>query len=342
MKSSRQKAQAAPDEVDPTEIPPSGNESRSPTGGQSSPSEGLDINRNAIFITDNTSPEGARRGGPRTERGKERSSKNSLKHGIFAKVVLLRSERTGQFHALLQGFRDYFQPVGMPEEILIETLAISKWRSRRALNAEKAEIEREKSLNSRTIERKKREMEEAANLINSSATLQFGMLHRLRNPLVIKTCIEILESFQLQVMARGFDPVKDYQALAKVYGAVALKDIFMIYELCNDPGPLAQEESFKEFDLPAEERRKKFADYLQGEIDRYRQLEGIFALLSDEDATMETESASVPEPQRLDRLLRYTASLDREFDRTLSQLERLQRIRKGQPVPPPLNVNVST
>jgi len=34
--------------------------------------------------------------------------------------------------------------------------------------------------------------------------------------------------------------------------------------------------------------------------------------------------------------------LERAFDRTLNQLERLQRIRSGDVVPPPLNVNVST
>ena len=44
----------------------------------------------------------------------------------------------------------------------------------------------------------------------------------------------------------------------------------------------------------------------------------------------------------LDQLLRYEASLERAFDRTLNQLERLQRMRKGQPVPPPLSVNVTT
>lgn len=41
-------------------------------------------------------------------------------------------------------------------------------------------------------------------------------------------------------------------------------------------------------------------------------------------------------------LLRYESNLERTFDRTLIQLERLQRIRKGQPVPPILNVSVST
>jgi len=43
----------------------------------------------------------------------------------------------------------------------------------------------------------------------------------------------------------------------------------------------------------------------------------------------------------LDLLLRYETNLERAFDRTLNQLERLQRMRKGQPVPPTLNVNVS-
>ncbi len=43
----------------------------------------------------------------------------------------------------------------------------------------------------------------------------------------------------------------------------------------------------------------------------------------------------------LDRLLRYEASLDRSFDRTLTQLERLQRMRLGHAVPPPVKVELS-
>ena len=48
-----------------------------------------------------------------------------------------------------------------------------------------------------------------------------------------------------------------------------------------------------------------------------------------------------PDAPELDRLLRYETSLDRLFDRTLSQLERLQRMRRGQPVPPPVKVEIS-
>jgi hypothetical protein len=43
-----------------------------------------------------------------------------------------------------------------------------------------------------------------------------------------------------------------------------------------------------------------------------------------------------------DILLRYETTLDRAIDRTLAQLERYQRIRLGHPVPPPINVNVSS
>ena len=44
----------------------------------------------------------------------------------------------------------------------------------------------------------------------------------------------------------------------------------------------------------------------------------------------------------LDLLLKYETNLERAFDRTLNQLERRRWIRKGQPVAPTVNVNLST
>ncbi len=60
---------------------------------------------------------------------------------------------------------------------------------------------------------------------------------------------------------------------------------------------------------------------------------GIMELLSRKDEIVQL----TPE-----LLIRYEGSLERAFDRTLSQLERLQRMRCGQPVPPPIQVNVGT
>jgi hypothetical protein len=49
----------------------------------------------------------------------------------------------------------------------------------------------------------------------------------------------------------------------------------------------------------------------------------------------------IPGIPSLDLLLRYESNLERAFDRTLSQLERLQRMRMGQPVLPKLEVHHS-
>jgi hypothetical protein len=43
----------------------------------------------------------------------------------------------------------------------------------------------------------------------------------------------------------------------------------------------------------------------------------------------------------MDRFLRYETTFERSFDRTLSQLERAQRFRPGQPVPPEVKVRVT-
>jgi hypothetical protein len=40
-------------------------------------------------------------------------------------------------------------------------------------------------------------------------------------------------------------------------------------------------------------------------------------------------------------LARYEAALDRQLYRALNALERFQRLRAGQPVPPPLDVNLT-
>lgn len=53
-------------------------------------------------------------------------------------------------------------------------------------------------------------------------------------------------------------------------------------------------------------------------------------------------SARIPSQETSDRLIRCEAHLSREFDKTLNQLERLQRMRKGQPVLPPIKVEVSS
>jgi hypothetical protein len=61
-----------------------------------------------------------------------------------------------------------------------------------------------------------------------------------------------------------------------------------------------------------------------------------------DEARIEFLPTDFPDATKLDRLLRYETTLERNFDRTLSQLERLQRLRKGQPISPTVDVRLST
>jgi hypothetical protein len=59
-------------------------------------------------------------------------------------------------------------------------------------------------------------------------------------------------------------------------------------------------------------------------------------------SNLESLCRNVPDTLRFDRLLRYSSSLERTFDRTLSQLERAKRMRLSQPLAPQLEVNGSS
>jgi hypothetical protein len=75
--------------------------------------------------------------GPKTLRGKENSKHNALKHGIFSQVALMKEDPRAEFDSLLSGLRNYFEPEGTLEELLVDKLAVNVWRLRRLVIAEK-------------------------------------------------------------------------------------------------------------------------------------------------------------------------------------------------------------
>jgi hypothetical protein len=53
------------------------------------------------------------------------------------------------------------------------------------------------------------------------------------------------------------------------------------------------------------------------------------------------KAAVLPSDQALDKILRYESSLQHQLFRSLTHLERLQRMRQGENVPAPLTVEVA-
>jgi len=80
----------------------------------------------------------ARSTGPKTAAGRKRASRNSLKHGIFSRDLVLPWEDPKAFNALLEGLCDDLKPEGITEALLVEQMAVAIWKQSRLTGQEAA------------------------------------------------------------------------------------------------------------------------------------------------------------------------------------------------------------
>jgi hypothetical protein len=84
-------------------------------------------------------------GGPTTDEGKARSSRNSLQHGLFAREAVIREgklvEDGSEFQKLLLSVTEALAPATSYERAKVEQIAILEWRRRRLIQAERSEFQ---------------------------------------------------------------------------------------------------------------------------------------------------------------------------------------------------------
>jgi len=69
--------------------------------------------------------------GPRTEAGKQRSSRNALRHGLTAQTAVLPTEDPETYQRHIQQFLDEYAPATPTETQLVHEIANSAWRLNR-------------------------------------------------------------------------------------------------------------------------------------------------------------------------------------------------------------------
>src|ERR1700730_10196501 len=76
---------------------------------------------------------GAKSRGPTTAEGKEKSSRNAIKHGLTAGTgnILLDTEDSTQFDELLNKLLGIHEPATPAEEDIVEQMVAARWRPRR-------------------------------------------------------------------------------------------------------------------------------------------------------------------------------------------------------------------
>ena len=284
--------------------------------------------------------------GPKSEIGRRRSSRNSITHGIFSDVTVLPGESRQRYLALLKDLREALLPVGGVEDLLVEKLVAIAWRHRRLLNAESAEIRRASDFYAwdETMRQSREAKTTEAEVAKSISYSDTSLIREIRNPVILKRSLELLSELRQNIKATGFDRDRDSGALSIIYGSHTNLhgDLKQSYDDWAATAELSEEERESQGCATPEQCTKYFLSDLSKEIGRLQTFQRQQNAIESKRAKLEVQRRCVPESKDVDRLLKYEASLERSFDRTLNQLERIQRQRRGQPVPPRIDVNIST
>lgn len=308
-----------------------------------------------------TAPAHRKATGPRTAHGKKRSSRNSLKHGIFSTVATIKGESRAEFDAFLKGLHESLRPVGALEGLLVEKLALLAWRYRRMVIAEGAEIQ--KSVDffqwDRDLNR-----EHAIDSSLPMAKLAGGLIARFRTPEMIDRCIELLEELRSTVARLGFDVERDRNLLTTLYGTDVENPPRHSLLLSYGHAAMAAQRA-REFEIEADENEADeneadsrndngrslrmaavecddvFLREVEEQIRWLKRCRKQFGAVEADRTQLELLTRRIPDAAKSDRLLRYEAALERGFDRALGQLERLQRMRLGLATLPAVRLELS-
>ena len=279
----------------------------------------------------------AQKGGVNTPEGKAIVKYNALKHGLLAKEVVITigegAENPEEFDALLEALQTQLLPAGTLEEMLVEKIAVAYWRLRRAYKYEVGLIREELdtttddfySRNSnKTDEEIDQEIEKDKEAIESwkQDKRDFTKMHKDGKPLEEiydwgENWEWLEDKFKYLLIGHedyeGFDP-KNFREFLNNSADWSDEQIWEAHiELCDEK---------------IDEHKKEIDDLEKQKQQNKLKLQVIKKL------------GNIPSKHELDRLLRYEGAIERQLYKALNQLERLQRLRAGDNVPAPVEVNL--
>lgn len=270
--------------------------------------------------------------GPKTANGKTVSKMNALKHAILSRQVVVRGlhikESHREYTALHQRFIAELAPVGPVEEMLVDQIVTAHWRLRRALTAESGEIalsvdggqwKRHCNGNKYTAMSWELEDEPSFGMRNSA----FGNLFMAGQLKRVRAAVEaeggLTEAAVQAVVFRG-----------KPYHLTAELEKMRVKAQVNPEG------------LPPEALRQKQKEqilaWLDREIRHFLWNQSRCEERERQEEELRQAAAVLPSMDTLEKIMRYETKLERQIYRAMAQLERLQRMRKGETLPAPVAV----
>jgi hypothetical protein len=261
--------------------------------------------------------------GPRTERGKNNSSRNSGKHLVLARVSPHSMKELGEdpeeFEKLRQSLRDALRPRDDFEEMLVEEMGVNRIRLARLHKAEAGILAVQRM---EADDKKQMLALPQSQLSTDNLTIKpFGLAGVSESKAKYVQILELLLSVKAKVEKEGFSP-QGFELLQTVYGDSSPG--------VTGSGLLSQYKAELDAQKPGADSRD---DYEKGAA-RARFLEAlgrdIRAFSSQLEAILLARTTPLPEPlldsllllpqDELDKIMRYETHLERQFQGLLQRL----------------------
>ena len=283
----------------------------------------------------------ALKGGVKTPEGKEIVKYNALKHGLLAKEAVITvgegAENPEEFNTLLADLGTQLQPQGTLEEMLVEKIAVAYWRLRRAYRYEVGLIRNElddstykfySKTNYSGDKQNKTDEQIEKDIKQEQEDLEMWENDKIKLTAMhkdVKTLDEIfdweenwdwlLEKYDyLLPDNQEVSTPKEIVTFFKDNQSWSDDDIWQAHiDLCDDR---------------IKHHKAQIASFEKQKMTNILKLQVIKKL------------GNIPSKDELDRLLRYEGAIERQLYKAINQLERQQRLRAGDNVPPPLEVDV--
>ncbi|MGH1364213.1 MAG: hypothetical protein ACRBF0_11685 [Calditrichia bacterium] len=289
----------------------------------------------------------AKKGGVKTDTGKAIVRFNAVKHGLLAKeVVVLKGEGAEdpkEFEQLLNDLKQELQPVGTIEEMLLEKIASLYWRLRRAYRYEVGLIR--SSLDYATdyyfdakdwrgekihdqVEKLQEEIEQQQGIIEHWKKDKADLSEKFKKKVPLSEIYDWEENWDH--LHGDLDETIDEHNIAEYLEAPDL------HKFINTALNWSDAQIWKAL-------IKKCDDLVKECQDKIQELKKALSKEQEKDRmALEVKSklGQMPGKDSLDRLLRYEGALNRQFYKALNELERIQRLRQGDIVPPPMDINI--
>jgi hypothetical protein len=276
--------------------------------------------------------------GPRTPRGKAYSRRNACKHGLFIRTTneFFAGEDLQDFETYYKRLRDELQPVGPCEEIEVEYIAICWMRLQRLWRYENAEIE--------------------SGHTSVASDLENGLYDPLAKSSTRITLISMLRAAEKEADVTGH---VSSESMERIFGEDVL--LRLLWPICEARAEKTAQKKRHDIAIRiAEQRRMPLSEAKAllvrdpeslPERERFVNLETVREAikhrtsewwnLSRRELQNDYQRQLIRPAVEVDKIIRYANAFERQLSRSHDRLERLQRRRRGEPVPPPVSVRLT-